>query len=190
MHAPAEQRVRGQALDGRADGRRLRDYVTLLERVFLVDELPPWHSNRLSRLIRTPKVHVGDTGLAAALLGIDAAGLAADRALLGQLRETFVLQELRRQSTASDEPVTFWHFRDEDGVEVDIVIERGSSAVAGVEVKASATVTSADFRGLRKLEEASGRKFTGGVVLYDGETSAGFGDGLYAVPVRTLWERS
>lgn len=168
----------------------IRDYVTLLERVFLVDELAPWHNNRLSRLIKTPKVHIGDTGLAAALLGIDAAGLAADRTLLGQLLETFVLQELRRQTSALDEQVTFSHFRDKDGVEVDIVVERGTNAVAGVEVKASATVTAADFRGLRKLKEASGKRFAGGVVLYDGETSAGFGDGLHAVPVRTLWERS
>jgi len=167
----------------------IRDYVTLLERVFLVDELAPWHNNRLSRLIKTPKVHIGDTGLAAALLGIDAASLATDRTLLGQLLETFVFQELRRQATGRDEPTNFCHFRDKDGVEVDIVIERGSSAVAGVEVKASATVTYADFRGLRKLKEASGKKFAGGVVLYDGETSAGFGEGLHAVPVRTLWER-
>lgn len=168
----------------------IRDYVTLPERVFLVDELAPWHSNRLSRLVKTPKVHIGDTGLAAALLGIDAVGLAADRTLLGQLLETFVFQELRRQATARDEPLSFCHFRDKDGVEVDVVIERGQSAVAGVEVKASATVTATDFRGLRKLKEASGKKFAGGVVLYDGETSVGFGDGLYAVPIRTLWERS
>ena len=63
----------------------IRDYVTLLERVFLVDSLAPWHSNRLSRLIKTPKLHVGDTGLACALLGINAAALASDRSLLGQL---------------------------------------------------------------------------------------------------------
>lgn len=168
----------------------IRDYITLLERVFLVDELPPWHNNRLSRLIKTPKVHVGDTGLAAALLGIDAAGLAADRTLLGQLLETFVFQELRRQATARDEQTAFCHFRDKDGVEVDIVIERGTNVVAGVEVKASATVTAADFRGLRKLKEASGSRFAGGVVLYDGDTSAGFGDGFHAVPIRALWERS
>jgi len=168
----------------------IRDYVTLLERVFLVDELTPWHNNRLSRLIKTPKVHIGDTGLAAALLGIDAAGLAADRTLLGQMLETFVFQELRRQSTARDEPMTFSHYRDKDGIEVDIVIEQGPNAVAGVEVKASATVTSADFRGLRKLKEVSGKRFAGGIVLYDGEMSASFGDGLYAVPVRALWENS
>jgi len=49
-------------------------------------------------------------------------------------------------------------------------------------------VTSKDFRGLHKLKQATGRRFSAGVVLYDGETSAGFGDGLYAVPIRTLWE--
>jgi hypothetical protein len=64
----------------------IRDYVTLLERIFLLEQLPPWHSNRLSRLIRTPKLHIGDTGLAAALLGLDAEALRRDRAMLGKLR--------------------------------------------------------------------------------------------------------
>ncbi len=166
----------------------IRDYVTLLERVFLLETLPPWHSNRLSRLVKTPKLHLGDTGLACALLGVDAAALAADRPLLGQLLETFVFQELRRQASWNEEPLSFFHYRDKDGVEVDIVIERGARALAGVEVKAAATVTAADFRGLRKLKEAAGKRFAGGVVLYDGETSASFGDGLHAVPLRALWE--
>ena len=68
------------------------------------------------------------------------------------------------------------------------VIERGARAVAGIEVKAAATVTAADFRGLRKLRDAAGKRFVGGIVLYDGETSASFGDGLFAVPLRALWE--
>ena len=164
------------------------DYVTLLERVFLLERLPPWHSKRLSRLVKTPKLHLGDTGLACALLGLDAASLAADRGLLGQLLETFVFQELRRQASWRDESIRFFHFRDKDGAEVDIVLERGARDVAGVEVKASATVTAADFRGLRKLREAARARFLGGVVLYDGETSASFGDGLFAVPIRCLWE--
>ncbi|MFN0152283.1 MAG: ATP-binding protein [bacterium] len=166
----------------------IRDYVTLLERVFLLDTLPPWHTNRLSRLVKTPKLHVGDTGLACALLGVDTAALAADRPLLGQLLETFVFQELRRQASWHDDPLAFFHYRDKDGSEVDIVIERGARALVGVEVKAAATVTAADFRGLRKLKEAAGKRFVGGIVLYDGETSASFGDGLHAVPIRALWE--
>lgn len=163
-------------------------YVSLLERIFLLDLLPPWHTNRLSRLVKRPKLHAGDTGLACALLGLDAAALAADRTTLGQLLETFVFQELRRQGSWHEDPITFYHFRDKDGAEVDIVLERGARQVAGVEVKASATVTAKDFRGLRKLAAAARQRFAAGVVLYDGETTAGFGDQLYAVPVRRLWE--
>ena len=168
----------------------IRDYVTLLTRVFLVEELPPWHSNRLSRLVKTPKLHVGDTGLACALLGADTAALMTDRQLLGQLLETFVFHELKRQASWHDNPLSFFHFRDRDNFEVDIVMERGVRAVSGVEVKAGATVTAADFRGLRKLREAAGKRFSSGVVLYDGEICAGFGDGLFAVPIRSLWEVS
>ena len=164
------------------------DYVTLLEQVFLLERLPPWHSNRLSRLVKTPKLHMGDTGLACALLGIDAKHLKQDRAALGHLLETFVLQELQRMASWRTLPISFFHFRDRDGVEVDIVLEQGAGAIAGIEVKAAATITDADFRGLRKLKQASGARFRKGVVLYDGEISASFGDGFYAVPLRALWE--
>jgi uncharacterized protein len=166
----------------------IHDYVTLLEHTFLLERLPPWHSNRLSRLVKTPKLHVGDSGLAAALLGVDARSVMADRPLLGQLLETFAFQELRRQASWHDEPHAFFHFRDKDGAEVDIVIERGATAVAGVEVKAGASVTPADFRGLRKLKEAAGARFAAGVVLYDGEAASSFGDRLFAVPLRSLWD--
>ena len=166
----------------------IRDYVALLEQVFLLEHLPPWHSNRLSRLVKTPKLHVGDTGLACALLGINAVGLAKDRQMLGQLLETFVYQELRRQASWQDDPMSFFHYRDRDGVEVDIVIERGTQALVGVEVKAGGTVTNSDCRGLRKLKDVSGGRFAGGVVLYDGETTVGFGDNIYAVPIRLVWE--
>lgn len=166
----------------------IREYLTVLERLFLVDVLPPWHTNRLARLVKTPKVHLGDTGLACALLGLDAAALAADRSTLGPLLETFVLQELRRQASWAPFQVQFFHYRDRDGVEVDLVLERGAREVAGVEVKAGATVTAADFRGLRKLRQAAGERFRAGVVLYDGEASLPFGDGCWAFPIRALWE--
>ncbi len=166
------------------------NYVKLLEITFLLERLPPWHSNRQSRLVKTSKIHIGDTGLACALLKADADSLMANRSLLGQLLETFVFNELRRQASWHDDFMSFYHYRDRDRGEVDIVIERGPLAIAGVEVKASGTVTKADFRGLRRLKEVTGSRFVGGVVLYDGEICAGFGDGLYAVPLRMLWEDS
>ena len=164
------------------------DYVELLERLFLIDRLPPWHSNRLSRLVKTPKLHVGDTGLGCALIGANPGSLAQDRRLFGQFLETFVFQELKRQAVCHELPLEFYHYRDKDQLEVDIVIERGAMAVAGVEVKAAATVTPSDFRGLRKLKKVTGDRFASGVLLYDGEITAGFGDGMFAVPCRALCE--
>jgi predicted AAA+ superfamily ATPase len=166
----------------------IREYLTLLTHIFLVEELRPWHASRMSRLIKTPKLHVGDTGLACVLLGLDAAALAKDRTALGPLLETFVFQELRRQASWYEDDVSFYHFRDRDNFEVDIVLERRAAELAGIEVKASATVTAADFRGLRKLKDTAKNRFTAGVVLYDGETSVSFGDKLHAVPIRLLWD--
>ena len=164
------------------------DYIVLLERIFLIERLPPWHSNRASRLVKTPKLHMGDTGLACGLLGMDNDALAADRPLFGHLLETFVFQELRRQASWNIHDHAFFHFRDQNMQEVDIVIERGARQLAGVEVKAAATAMKSDFSGLRRLCEVAGERFVSGIVLYDGETCASFGEGLYAVPIRLLWE--
>ncbi len=168
----------------------IRDYLTLLEHLFLVEKLPPWHSNRLSRLVKKPKLHMGDTGLAAALLGLDAAALYEDKEAYGRLLETFVFGELRRLASGHEEDIRFHHFRIRDGYEVDLVLEWGGRKLAGIEVKASSTVTASDFRGLRKLAAAAGKRFfVCGVVLYDGEVSLGFGGHMYAVPVWALWEK-
>ena len=164
------------------------EYLALLERLFLVERVPPYRQSRTARAVKTPKLHLGDSGLACALLRLDAEGLRADRSRLGHLLETFVFQELRRQASWRQEPLAFFHFRDRDGAEVDIVIEKSVREIVGVEVKASATVTGKDFRGLRALRESAGNDFVCGVVLYDGELSLPFGDRLHAVPIRALWK--
>jgi hypothetical protein len=164
------------------------DYVALLERVFLLERLPAWHSNRLRRLVKSPKLHLGDTGVACALLGLTSEALFANRDSLGPMLETFVVQELRRQASGYGEDIRFHHFRDRDGAEVDLVLENGTRKLAGIEVKAAATVRAGDFRGLRRLAKAAGERWAAGVVLYDGEVTTRFGDRLYAVPIRRLWE--
>jgi len=165
----------------------IRHYLTLLGQIFLVDELPPWHNNRLSRLVKTAKLHLGDSGVAAALLGVDGDALWADRELYGQLLETFVFQELRRQASAITQDIGFHHLRDKDGVEVDIVLEAAGRRIFGIEVKAAATVTDSDFRGLRKLQAALGKRFVSGIVLYDGEQALSFGESMRALPMAALW---
>ena len=164
------------------------DYILLLERFFLLERLPSWHDNRLKRLVKASKLHVGDTGLATALLGVGSDALAANKPLLGHLLETFVFLELLKQASWHEMPMTFFHFRDKDGAEVDVVIEGEAGSVAGIEIKAAATVTDKDFRGLRKLAQVAGKRFHRGVVLYDGEISTSYGERLHAVPIRRLWE--
>ena len=84
-------------------------------------------------------------------------------------------------------PTEFFHFQNMDGADPNIVIEQASGAVTGIEIKAAASINRADFRGLRRLQQAAGDRFERGVVLYDGETSLPFGDGFHAVPVSRLW---
>jgi uncharacterized protein len=163
----------------------IREYLALLEQLFLIEQLRPWHTNRISRLIKTPKLHMTDTGLACALLGVGSQTLWEDKPLLGQLLETFVYQELRKFADWHDEHLDFYHFRNKDKVEVDIVIEHGRK-LTGIEVKASATVKKDDFKGLNKLKEELGKSFSAGIVFYDGEQILPFGDALYAVPLSVL----
>ncbi|MBE0644801.1 MAG: DUF4143 domain-containing protein [Bacteroidetes bacterium] len=165
----------------------IRAYVAVLEALFLLELLPPWHNNRLTRMIKTPKLHMVDTGLASALLAVNQASLRTDRIMFGHLLESFVFQDLRRLASFSEHRYRFYHFRDKDKKEVGVVIERDGALVAGVEVKASSTVLPRDFHGLTKLRDAMGERFVQGVVMYDGENVLPFGDRLYAVPIASLW---
>ena len=129
-----------------------------------------------------------DTGVACALLGLGARELVADRTAFGSMFETFVLQELRRQASWRSTPIEFFHYRDRDDYEVDIVLEQGPTALVGVEVKAAASVNESDLRGLRRLRDAARERFRAGVVIYDGSATVPMGDRLFAVPVRRMWE--
>ena len=169
------------------DDKTTRKYVGVLEQLFLVRRLEPWHSNRLSRLIKTPKLHFLDSGLLAALMGLVPARLAADRSLLGPLLESFVFGELLKQAGVWGEVHTLHHYRDKDQNEVDVIVENESGDLIGIEVKAAASVRASDFNGLRRLEQATGKRFRLGVVLHDGGAVAAFGERLFAAPLGVIW---
>ncbi|GDY19722.1 hypothetical protein LBMAG56_10670 [Verrucomicrobiota bacterium] len=165
----------------------LTRYLALLETVFLIHRLPAWSANLGQRLVKAPKLHLVDSGLACHLLGADTPWLAEDRPLLGRLLESFVVGELRKQITWAAPRTTLHHFRTATGVEVDVVLEQPDRSVVAVEVKASATVAAADFAGLQALRDQLGRKFRSGVMLYLGDQVVPSGDQLWLVPVQSLW---
>ena len=142
-------------------------YVTVLERLFLVRRLPAWHRNTAKRLIRSPKVHLLDSGLAATLADLTGADWLNNRDRMGHLLESFVVQQLTAQAAWTDPDLRFWHYRDKDRVEVDVVITRGRKTW-GIEVKAAASVTSRDWRGLARLSDRCGKDFERGILFYEG----------------------
>ena len=162
-------------------------YINLLEHIFLVGSLQPWHSNAIKRLIKAPKLHFLDSGLLATIRGLTVERLAQSRVAFGALLETFVFAEVMKLMTWSELQLSPFHFRDQQKDEVDLVLERDDGMVAGIEVKASATVSARDFSGLKKLAEACGPNFAFGVLLYDGDTIVPFGPKLVAAPLSCLW---
>ena len=167
----------------------LTRYLVLLETVYLVHRLPAWSRNLGQRLVKAPKVHPVDTGLACHLLGADARRLSEDRPLLGRLLESYVLSELRKQASWTDPRTELFHFRTSTGSEVDVVLEKPDGTVGAIEVKASATVTASDFLALAALRDQLGRQFRAGVVLYLGDRVIPYGDRLWLAPVPALWAK-
>ena len=164
-------------------------YVAVLERLFLVRRLPAWRRNPASSLVTSPKVHLLDSGLAATLAGLTADHWLSGRERMGHLLESFVVQQLAAQAAWTDPDLRFWHYRDKDGAEVDVVVTRGSKTW-GIEVKASATLASGDGRGLARLADRCGGDFESGVLLHAGRDVLPLGGRrLLAVPFSELWER-
>jgi predicted AAA+ superfamily ATPase len=165
----------------------LKRYFALLEGTFLVQLLRPWARNLGKRIIQTPKVYLNDTGLLAYLLGATADRLKAEGNLAGGILENFVLMELRKQSTWSTTQPELFYWRTASGQEVDVVLEDRAGRVVGVEVKAAATLSSNDVRGLQALATAAGKHWVRGVVLYAGTDVIPFSANLHGVPIGRLW---
>ncbi len=163
-------------------------YLALLEQVFLVRRLPAWHTNRIKQITKSPKLRLADSAVLVHLLRAGETRLGEDDSLLGSVVECFVGMELAKQISASTRRASLMHMRTAKGVEVDFVVEGPDGRLTGIEVKASATVRTADFRHLATLRDRlDGDRFTKGVVLYPGAERLPFGDRLEAWPLATLW---
>ena len=174
-------------MDRKTAGAHLR----LLEDLFLVVRLPAWGKTLRSRVSARPKVHVVDSGLAARLLRLTPARLATlDPAALtefGNVLETFVVGELRKQASWLNEPVALGHWRTSDGAEVDLVTEFDDGRVVAFEVKASERATGQAFNGLTELRDLLGPRFLAGVVLTTGRRTYTHSDRIHVMPIDRLW---
>ena len=189
----------GQILNIRSAGRDVGletatadAYVKLLEDLFLVQRLPAWGRTLRARAAATPKIHVVDSGLAARLLRLTPARLARlDPATLvdfGHLLETFVVGELLKQASWSDDVAGVGHWRTHDGQEVDLVIEGFDGRITCFEIKASRQVDAHDARGLVALRNTLGDQFNAGFVLGTGDVSYKLDDRIFVTPIDRLWQ--
>lgn len=163
------------------------EYDRLLTNLFVVEALPAWTNNRLSRLIKTPKRYLVDPALMSASLRLDAAAIMRDGNLLGRMLDTFVMGQLRPEVEVSARRPRLYHAREKDGRrEIDIVGEL-SSGIVGVEVKATAAPTISDAKHLSFLRDQLGDRFLGGAVLHTGPRAFVLSDRILALPICTLW---
>jgi len=169
------------------EDKLVKSYLEILELMFIIKLVPAYLKNKAKRqAVTMPKLHMIDTGLACSLLGIRNEEQLIHSNYFGGFLENLIFMELVKQNAWSDEQVGLYHFRDKHQYEVDIVIERDNNAIIGVEVKASATISASDFKGLIKLAEFNPKQFQYGIVFYSGKDVLPFSHAeflLYALPI-------
>lgn len=147
-----------------------RAWLSLLEASYLAIRLQPWHQNLGKRLVKTPKLHLLDSGLLCYLLGVHAPDQLARHPQRGAVFESWVVSELVKQETHRGRAPRMWFYRDERRLEVDIVLER-DGALWLIEAKSGRTVADDFFDSLRALRGAFKRKHTDvrAVLVYGGD---------------------
>jgi predicted AAA+ superfamily ATPase len=173
------------------DRSTVESYSAWIETVFLVHRLPAWSRNVSSKLVRRPKLHACDTGLAAAILGKNREALERPNdPTLGALLESFVIAELAKQLTWASSSARIYHVRDRDGLEVDSIIEAADGRVLAIEVKASSVARRNDARPIATLRDRLDRvgdDFVAGTVFHTGDRRVSLGDRIVGLPVADLW---
>jgi len=166
-------------------------YVELLESLFLIARLPAWGVTLLPRSVESPKIHVVDSGVGGHLLRLSADKLARlDPSAMteyGHLFESFIVQEVVRQTAWLDAPVSCGYWRTREQLEVDLVLERYDGAVVGIEVKAGERVDKINLSPLVKLRDRLGPSFKAGIVFYTGGAGFRADDRIHVLPADRLW---
>ncbi|WP_166851348.1 ATP-binding protein [Isoptericola sp. BMS4] len=170
------------------DHKTMDRYVGLLEELGMIDRLPAWGTNRLRRMVKLPKIHLIDTGMAAHLARVDTASLLRDDDLRGRLLESFVAAQLRPLLRIGPTRATAYHLRDADNRrEVDLVLEDRGGQIVGIEVKAAAGATPRDAKHLIWLRDEIGDEFRCGIVFHTGDTAYPITDRVWALPIAAIW---
>ncbi|WP_369812594.1 ATP-binding protein [Kineosporia sp. A_224] len=170
------------------DKRTADAYDRLLSALYLLDLVPAWASNRLSRLAKRPKRYLTDPALAMAAARINETAVLSDPDLLGRVLDTFVAAQLRPEVELLRPRARLHHLRTEGGrQEVDLVLDLGAGRLVAVEVKAGTVPTRRDAKHLLWLRDELGAGFVRGVVFHTGPQPFELDERVWAVPIAALW---
>lgn len=161
-----------------------QNYMAALEALYLFDSIPAWTKSEYEMVGKREKWFATDSALVASLLGWNESEVYMDENRNGKLVETWVYQQLAAIAEVEG-GYTISHYRDNRKREIDFMVERKDGAVLGVEVKAGQASLS-DFKHLKWFAANLAKKPFTGIVLYSGDKTLRFGDGLYAVPLSAL----
>lgn len=144
----------------------VKRWLSILEQSFIIFLLPPYHKNFNKRLVKTPKLYFYDSGLAAWLLSIYKEEEMAVSHFKGALFENLVITEFLKTKFNLKPQMKFSYWRDNSGLEIDLIIEEGNSIIP-VEIKATQTFSTRLLESIHKWNLISGGK--GGKLIYEGQ---------------------
>lgn len=164
-------------------------YERLLTNLFVLDTLPAWSTNRLSRLIKAGRRYLVDPSLASTALGLNELAVLRDGDLLGRILDTFVVAQLRPEVELSSSGPRLHHLRTRDGGhEVDLLAATPLGDVLAVEIKATAAPKAADARHLTWLRDQLGERFVAGALLHSGPRPFVLDKRIFALPICAIWD--
>ncbi|MDR0967832.1 MAG: ATP-binding protein [Rickettsiales bacterium] len=166
----------------------LESYINWLLALFIFDKVSPWLKTDYDRVGRKAKVYASDTGLMTYMLGWNFDDVMRDVDKSGKLMETFVFGELSAQINLTDE-YSLYQYRDRERREIDFLVERDDGVVLGIEVKAGHNVATTDFANQEWFRDniLKNKKKYIGIVLYSGDRTIKYSNGMMAVPIAALW---
>jgi predicted AAA+ superfamily ATPase len=158
-------------------------YLGLLEVSYVVRRLEPYLSSQTTRLVKSPKLYLSDSGIATHLTGIRSAEILAEQQSRGALLETYVAQNLTAIVSAYRPDVGMRYWNVQGRHEIDFVLEQGSK-VLGIEVKAAERFDNRDLRGLRAF--LRNNDCATGILAFNGAQTINLEDRMLTVPLSLL----
>lgn len=150
------------------DAKTIQNWISILEKSFVVFRLYPWHENFNKRVIKTPKLYFYDTGLACSLLGIKSVEELELHFAKGGLFENFIILEKMKLKLNKGEQADLFFWRDSHGNEIDVLETKGNTQVV-TEIKSAKTLKNDFFNGLQWYEKIAKKYSIKKQLVYGGD---------------------